>query len=188
MLRFLKALLLSLSPRSRQPAPPLIGQFTLREIFQRAKAGPLPPAWLYLPADSEWTLETPGLFPPPGNTNTQPPGGEKLRQTIDGPTIESIVELADEFSGKSSDEARLEVFLYYFRYETFPQKLGETTPPPPKPSLFQLDRQAYIALGPELPGTRCEREDCTRGTIADSTFCRPHHFENLKGRPSPFSD
>jgi len=188
MLRFLKAIHRSLSSRLRQAAPPLIGPLSLREIFQHAKAGPLPPAWLYLPADSEWTLETQGLFPPPGNTSAQPPGGQKLRQTIDGPTIEGIVELADELAGTPNDEARLEVFLYYFRYETFPQKLGDMAPPPPKPSLFQLDRQAYTALGPELPGTRCERDGCPRGTIADSTLCKPHHFESIKGRPSPFSD
>ena len=35
---------------------------TLREIFQHAKRRTLPKEWLYLPADTEWTLDTDGTF------------------------------------------------------------------------------------------------------------------------------
>ncbi len=35
---------------------------TLREIFQRGKRRELPEQWLYLPAETQWTLDTEGTF------------------------------------------------------------------------------------------------------------------------------
>jgi len=32
------------------------------------------------------------------------------------------------------------------------------------------------------------RDGCTRGAVAHSVLCRPHHFESIKSRPSPFHD
>ncbi len=50
------------------------------------------------------------------------------------------------------------------------------------------DRELYDELGAERPGTRCRHPGCERGTVAFSVLCKPHHFESIRGRPSPFDD
>ncbi|HVY47361.1 MAG TPA: hypothetical protein VHB21_15840 [Minicystis sp.] len=49
------------------------------------------------------------------------------------------------------------------------------------------DRSFYDGLGPER-STPCRAAGCTRGAVALSVFCRPHHFASVRGRPSPFDD
>ena len=55
-------------------------------------------------------------------------------------------------------------------------------------ALAKMDRDFYDSLGGERAGTPCRRDGCTRGAVAHSVFCRPHHFESIKSRPSPFHD
>jgi hypothetical protein len=52
----------------------------------------------------------------------------------------------------------------------------------------QRDREFYDILGPERDDVPCRDRDCTRGAISLSTLCRPHHFEMVWKRPSPFWD
>ncbi len=48
------------------------------------------------------------------------------------------------------------------------------------------DREFYDILGPERPDVPCRAPGCNRGAIDHSLLCRAHHFQNIKGRPSPF--
>jgi hypothetical protein len=50
------------------------------------------------------------------------------------------------------------------------------------------DRAFYDLLGEERAGVPCKRESCSRGAIFSSVLCRVHHFESIRGRPSPFED
>jgi hypothetical protein len=47
------------------------------------------------------------------------------------------------------------------------------------------DREFYDTLGPERPGQPCRAAGCAKGAITFSVFCRSHHFESVRGRPSP---
>lgn len=55
-------------------------------------------------------------------------------------------------------------------------------------AMLMLDRGFYDQLGPELSDAICRARGCTRGRIQYSVFCKPHHFEQIQGRPCPFSD
>lgn len=55
-------------------------------------------------------------------------------------------------------------------------------------ALLRLDRDFYDQLGPELSDATCRVQGCTRGRIRYSVLCKAHHFEQLRGRPCPFSD
>lgn len=50
------------------------------------------------------------------------------------------------------------------------------------------DREFYSSLGTERPDVACRREGCARGAVTFSVLCRPHHFESIMKRPSPFDD
>ena len=50
------------------------------------------------------------------------------------------------------------------------------------------DRAFYDRLGEERQNTKCRQPDCPRGTIPQSVYCRPHHFESMLDRPCPFDD
>jgi hypothetical protein len=50
-----------------------------------------------------------------------------------------------------------------------------------------MDREFYDSLGKERADVRCRAPNCARGAVAASAFCRVHHFEQINGRPSPFT-
>jgi hypothetical protein len=52
----------------------------------------------------------------------------------------------------------------------------------------QQDRAFYDSLGPERDAEPCRKDGCRRGHISHSGLCRPHHFENVQGRPCPFDE
>lgn len=54
--------------------------------------------------------------------------------------------------------------------------------------MLQSDRTFYVQLGPEREASQCGIDGCVRGTIEFSVLCRPHHFEQIRHRPCPFSD
>lgn len=164
----------------------------LREIFQHAKRRTLAKGWLYLPADTEWTLDTDGTFldwvstekdadeiPSAANRNN-------LREALDDGTIEQVVDWADRLAGREDDAARLDVFRYYFRFDTFPGELGSPDPPPADEITRRLDLKFYDSLGAERVDTKCRHEGCSRGTTKFSVFCRVHQFEQVKKKPCPF--
>ena len=55
-------------------------------------------------------------------------------------------------------------------------------------AMVKMDRDFYDSLGPERADIACRRDGCMRGAVAHSVLCRPHHFESIKSRPSPFND
>ena len=50
------------------------------------------------------------------------------------------------------------------------------------------DREFYDSLGEERPNVLCRTEGCWRGAITHSVLRRPHHFEMIEKRASPFHD
>ena len=47
------------------------------------------------------------------------------------------------------------------------------------------DREFLAALGDESEPERCSRAECDRKRIHHSIFCRNHHFEMMRGKPTP---
>ncbi len=167
----------------------------LKEIFKLASTGKLPEDFCYLPAHRNWTLETEGRFVEWPEEDLEADADlpkeateNNLIEGLDGQTIESIVQWADRLAGKQSDSARLDVFLYYHKYDAFPDKLNSPPPPPTNEIIARLDREFYDQLGEERPGTKCKREGCERGTVQYSVLCKNHHFESIKKKPCPFND
>ncbi|MFT3884366.1 MAG: hypothetical protein QM724_02720 [Flavobacteriales bacterium] len=165
------------------PAPSI----KLHEAFDQAKNGVAGDFWLYLPKDEEWSANTTCKVIPVGEEDI-PDEIDGSIVTLDSGTIEQIVHWADELSGTEDAAARLDVFLYYYRFDAFPEMLGAPDPPPWEETKRQLDREFYDSLGREREDTVCRKERCGRGAVALSVFCRPHHFENVKGEPCPFND
>ncbi len=52
----------------------------------------------------------------------------------------------------------------------------------------QRDLWFYEGLGTEDTSRKCRRDDCDRGAIKLSVFCRRHHFEMIWRRDCPFDD
>jgi hypothetical protein len=50
------------------------------------------------------------------------------------------------------------------------------------------DRRFYDSLGPEASSRKCKRDECERGVVSLSVFCRVHHYESVQGRTCPFND
>jgi hypothetical protein len=165
---------------------------TLREIFQHGKWRTLPKKWLYLPADTEWTLDTDGTFldweSEEKDENEVPLAAKRnnLREALDYVTIEQVVDWADRLAGREDDGARLDVFRYYFRFDAFPDKLGSPDPPPADEIMRRVDREFYDSLGTERTDKKCRHEGCSRGTTKFSVFCRVHQFEQVKKKACPF--
>jgi hypothetical protein len=53
--------------------------------------------------------------------------------------------------------------------------------------LRDIDREFYDSLGIERDEPQCEEAGCSRGAVRASLFCRVHQFENVCGRPCPFT-
>jgi hypothetical protein len=148
--------------------------------------------WLYLPKDTPWTLETECFFediPDDDDDEEYLVSGRVFQPTLDIDTVSNCVKWADRLAGKRNNEARLEIFSYYFRFDAVPEKLGTPEPPnlSPEESMRELDLQWYDKLGPEDLKRHCKREGCQRGSIRFSALCRVHHFESLLKRPCPFT-
>jgi hypothetical protein len=165
---------------------------TLREIFEHAKRRKLPQAWLYLPADVEWTVDTDGTFIDCANVEKDDADilleakRKNLRETLDDGTIEAIVDWADRLAGREDPAARLDVFRYYFRFDAFPDRLGSPDPPPVDEIIRSLDRKFYDSMAVESTESKCRHEGCSRGVTKFSIFCRVHHFEQIKKSPVHF--
>jgi hypothetical protein len=83
---------------------------------------------------------------------------------------------------------RLEVLVYYQRFDAFLPRLGAPDPPPWEETRLRLDREFYDGLGPERPGVPCRSPGCGRGRVRLSGCCRVHHFEQVHRRACPFND
>jgi len=166
---------------------------TLRDVFNLVTREQLN-TWLYLPGESvQWTLETEAfLLDPEFDDETDEsvlPDGyadKGLRETLDTPTIADCVKWADRLVGRADDAVRLESFLYYNRFDAFLPKIGAPVPPSPEEIRRRTDLEFYDKLGPEDSKSRCKHEDCSRGVVRFSVFCKRHHFEMIQHRECPF--
>lgn len=50
------------------------------------------------------------------------------------------------------------------------------------------NRELWAHLGRMRTEEPCHVPDCDHNRIQNSVFCRPHHWERVLGRPSPFSE
>jgi hypothetical protein len=166
---------------------------TPRDAFESVRLGRSNGSWLYLvepPTKSD--LDSECFFHDGPEDDDDGEGklmirGRWFSPHLDSDSIEGCVKWADRLAGKRNDLARLEIFRYYFRFDSFPERLGAPDPPPPEESMRIQDLKWYDELGPENQAKRCKRENCDRGVVRFSAFCRPHHFEMMLKRPCPFT-
>jgi len=166
----------------------------LRDLLRAALREELPDGWFYLPEAPKLELTTPVLFFT-GDSELEDDergipraasGRGFPNEGLDTPTLVSVVLGASQLASPPSDELLLEAFLHYQKFDAFLPQPGAPDPPPWKESERRLDREFYDSLGPERAGVPCREPACTRGAISYSVLCRPHHFENVKRKVSPF--
>lgn len=162
----------------------------LAAMIRAAGRGELPRGWLCLP-DGEATSQTSCVLV----VDTQDDDLEEVavqlgypRLSLDTDTIEDICHGAQRFVENPSDDQLLRCFTYYCDFDAFIPSLDAPDPPPAEEAMKMDDRRFYESLGAERDSVACRNPDCSRGAITNSIFCRPHHFENVKQRPCPFTD
>lgn len=103
--------------------------------------------------------------------------------------LSSIFHWTQQLAGADpSDDQLLRSYTYYLKFDAFLPSFDTDDPPPPDEAKRRRDRQFYEKLGPERADVACREAGCSRGAIAQSVFCRPHHFASVMGRLSPFDD
>lgn len=168
---------------------------SLRGILRRARSG-LEQGWLFLPESRAWSLDTQAqiidideLPPSEVDKDGMPVFASKnsLSITLESAAIEDIAAYAENLENPPSDELLLESFIYYFEHDAFLPEPGYQ-PPSTEDSMTSLDRKFYEVLGAERENVPCNNKSCTRGAIANSVYCRVHHFEMIQKKPCPFTD
>ena len=169
--------------------------FVLRDLLRAALREELPEGWFYLPPESsKLDLATPVLLITDGEDLEDDEKGIPRvasgrgfpREGLDTPTLVSIALGTTDFASSPSDDLLLEAFLYYLEFDAFLP--GPGAPDPPSQAEFERDqdRKFYDSLGLERADVPCRKPGCTRGAVAYSVLCRPHHFESIKRKGSPF--
>ena len=84
----------------------------------------------------------------------------------------------------------LDAILYYVENDAFLPEIGYKgkSPAPYKTWQLRTDRKFYYLLGTESKESKCAKEDCPRGAILVSKYCRTHQFEMIMRRPCPYDD
>jgi len=166
---------------------------TLREIFQHS-AEFSKSDWLCLPNEENLSLETEAAmakieFDEENDEEVLPAAllAKKFASTIDAQTLEDVVNWADRLAGKRDEKVRLESLRYYLRFDAFLPKIGASDPPSSDVIMLKLDKEFYDILGEEDADKKCRNENCVRGVVKFSVFCRVHHFEMIKKKPCPFT-
>jgi hypothetical protein len=182
------------SPPNRKP---LNGRVlaTLGAILEDAQNGRLPEGWIYLPKTDDLRVDTPCMLV----TDLDLARDERSIPAVaveqgfeveglDKQMSEDVVAWARQFQDPPGASLMLEGFIYYWKYDAFPERPGAGPPPPWEDVQRRLDREFYDTLGAERPHTTCRQGGCAKGTIEHSVMCRVHHFEMIKKRPCPFTD
>lgn len=166
----------------------------LKDLLRKALREELPEGWFYLPESPKVDLATRVLLITDGDDLEDDERGIPReaarrgfpREGLDTPTLVSIAEGTTEFASRPSDDLLLQAFLYYQEHDAFLPRPG--APAPPSRSEFEQrrDREFYDSLGPERADVPCRESGCTRGAVSYSVLCRPHHFENVQRKVSPF--
>jgi hypothetical protein len=105
-----------------------------------------------------------------------------------GPILESVAAISSDQRpygvGVSMREVMLEAMLktkdYWLDYDAWQRSS-------PAENKHRWDLAFYDGLGLERSDQPCRKEGCLRGAVAQSVYCRVHHFEMVKGEPCPFS-
>lgn len=166
----------------------------LRDLLRAALRDELPDGWFYLPESSKIDLSTAVLLiadvdGPEGDERGIPRTASDRGFPLEGldtPTLTDVVQGAAQFASAPSDALLLESFIYYHKFDAFLPQPGTLDPKPWSEFEHTQDRQFYDSLGPERADVPCREPGCTRGAVAYSVLCRPHHFENIKRKVSPF--
>jgi hypothetical protein len=158
----------------------------LVDMLRMALTG-LPTGWTFLPATAEVTAATPCLLLSEDDLSDAPTQGFP-REALEAGVVEDTARWTRNFEDPPSDALLVESFVYYLVNDAPLPAPNAPEPAPWAEVERRIDREFYDSLGAERPGTTCRRPQCSRGTVELSVLCRPHHFESIKGRPSPFSD
>jgi hypothetical protein len=175
---------------------PTEARMTLREVLRVSLEQRLPCEELYLPRSEELRLDTPCLLLSPSADSEFDAAGIPVAavsqgfpvEGLDRATINGTAQWARQFADPPPDDLLLESFVYYLRFDAFLPSPGALPPPSLAEIRRRLDREFYDALGAERSDVPCRKEGCTQGAVAQSVFCRAHHFEMVRWRPCPFTD
>jgi hypothetical protein len=153
--------------------------------------------WLYIEGSAEdLKLHTPAdlgipKFDEETDEESDPTGFVErgLNVTIDAETVKQSIEWADKLAGVADNSAAARIIRYYIRFDGWPERLDAPDPDSPEVSNLRFYKQFVESLGDERPEVICRKDDCERGAIELSAFCRRHHFENIyRSVPYPFND
>jgi hypothetical protein len=166
----------------------------LRDLLQAALRDKLRDGWFYLRDSSVIDLSAPVLLITDTDDLEDAEAGIARaaedrgfpHEGLDTATLISIAHGAGVFAAPPSDDLLLEAFLYYYKFDAFLPRPGAPDPPPAHEIINSLDRTFYDSLGAERAGIPCREPGCTRGSVEYSVLCRPHHFESVKRKASPF--
>lgn len=168
---------------------------TLVEMIRAAGKNKLPEGWLCL-ADEETTPGTRCVLLESAADEELEAAARALgypRESLDTHTLEDVFYSAARLAENPSDDQLVRAFVHYCDHDAFITDID--APVPPAPTQDEIDdlrrhedRKFYKSLGRERTLVRCRLDGCRRGAISLSVFCRPHHFESVKGKPSPFDD
>ena len=164
---------------------------TLAAMVRAAATGELPQGWLFL-EKGETTPNTNCVLLVDADTEDIEAAAKSLgfsNCTLETQSLKDIFEWTKQLVlNEPSDAELVRSFCYYVDFDAFIPSMDAPDPPPFEEVRAKMDRQFYELLGPEREGVACRRAGCQRGAVALSVFCRPHHFESVQRRPSPFDD
>lgn len=167
-----------------------IYRMSLSKMLKSAASGNLERGWVYLP-DEEITVDSHCVLIADEAHEEDENGDPKNAgvplgfpiESLDTQTIESICDGVKLLSGNPDDDLYLRAFSYYCEFDAFLPSIDASDPPPLDVAHEKLDREFYNSLGDERTFSRCRREQCERGAVNMSAFCRKHHFEMVRQRP-----
>ena len=158
--------------------------FALRSALKKQ----LEDGWLYLPdvetptADTECLLMVNIGVGIEGSTRPDFPV-----EGLDTQLLEDVSSCAASFENPPSQSLLVESFIYYWRYDAWLPFPGAPEPELSNGDDLTVDKIFYDFLGEEDLTAKCKSENCPRGRVSCSIFCRVHHFEMIKKKPCVFS-
>ncbi|MFT3727826.1 MAG: hypothetical protein QM759_08390 [Terricaulis sp.] len=172
-----------------------VAQGRLADLIRAAGNGDLAGGWLFL-ADEETSAETRCIILQETDAEDAALHAAALgypRSSIDTATIEDIFYAAARLVNNPSDDQLARSFVHYCNHDSFISDVDAPVAPPLTEAEIaehqrDVDRKFYVSLGTERRNEPCQYTACKRGAISLSIFCRPHHFESVKGKVSPFDD
>ena len=158
--------------------------FALRSALKRQ----LEDGWLYLPDVETPTADTECLLVV--NTDVVTEGFSAPDFPVEGldtSLLEDVSSCAASFENPPSQSLLVESFIYYWRYDAWLPFPGAPEPKLSNGDDLTVDKIFYDFLGEEDLTAKCKSENCPRGRVSCSIFCRVHHFEMIKKKPCVFS-